>query len=206
MLDRDEDDLLDDETSGTIFRDVIMLALCGFVAVVVLLLPHINPKVEAKEQQTIAPPGDVVVEILWPDTLDVDVDLWVLAPGDVPVGYSNKGGYYFNLLRDDLGHRADPTNINYEVSYTRGAPAGEYVVNLHLYRNNDGVYPVPVKVLASLRRSDRFTTTRLVETRVELNREGREVTAFRFTLGANGELVAGSVNSLQKDLRSAWSK
>jgi len=31
------------------------------------------------------------------------VDLWVQAPGDVPVGYSNKSGGVLNLLRDDLG-------------------------------------------------------------------------------------------------------
>ena len=29
--------------------------------------------------------------------LDADVDLWVQAPNDTPVGYSNKGGDFFNL-------------------------------------------------------------------------------------------------------------
>ncbi len=28
---------------GTVFRDVIMLALLGFVTIVILLLPHLNP-------------------------------------------------------------------------------------------------------------------------------------------------------------------
>lgn len=205
MLDPDERDPLDEDAGGTVFRDVILLTLCGFVAMVVLLLPHLNPKVQAREQ-SFEPPGNVMVEIRWPDAIDVDVDLWVEAPGDTPVGYSNKGGLYFNLLRDDLGNRADPTDVNYEVSFTRGVPAGEYVANLHLYRNNDGVYPVPVKVVASVRHDDRFGLERLVETQVNLTREGQEITAFRFRLDGAGKLVEGSINSLQKNLRSAWNK
>ena len=63
-----------------------------------------------------------MIEARWPDAVDADVDLWVQAPGDVPVGYSNKGGAIFNLLRDDLGTRADATGINYEISY-RPRPA-----------------------------------------------------------------------------------
>jgi hypothetical protein len=39
-------------------------------------------------------------------------DLGVQAPGDVPVGYSNKSGGVFNLLRDDLGKVMDMTDGN----------------------------------------------------------------------------------------------
>ena len=94
-------DIFDDEDAGsTVFRDVIMLALVGFVAMVILMLPYIHPP-GAKASDQIAPPGNVIVEIRWPDQIDADVDLWVQAPGEVPVGYSNKGGRVFNLLRDD---------------------------------------------------------------------------------------------------------
>ncbi|MFQ5958234.1 MAG: hypothetical protein ACE5LF_02585, partial [Alphaproteobacteria bacterium] len=75
---------IDDNDDGTVFRDVIMLALLGFAAIVMLLLPHLNPPVEATEAAQ--PPGNVVVEVRWPDDIDADVDLWVEAPGDVPVG------------------------------------------------------------------------------------------------------------------------
>jgi hypothetical protein len=114
----------DEDVNGTVFRDVITLALCGFVAVVILLLPHLNPKQEAQAAVASAVPGNVMVEARWADELDTDVDLWVQAPGDVPVGYSNKSGVIFNLLRDDLGRNADPTQLNYEVSYSRGVPPG----------------------------------------------------------------------------------
>ncbi len=43
----------DVDTTGTVFRDVILLALIGFVAMVIMLLPHLNPK--AKEP-LVSPP------------------------------------------------------------------------------------------------------------------------------------------------------
>ena len=42
-------DQFGEEDTGTVFRDTIMLALAGFVSVVVLLLPHINPKAKEAE-------------------------------------------------------------------------------------------------------------------------------------------------------------
>jgi len=74
---------IEEDDSDTVFRDVIFLALAGFVAIVLLLLPHLNPPAKAEEE---APsPGNVIVEIRWPDEVNADVDLWVEAPGDKPV-------------------------------------------------------------------------------------------------------------------------
>ncbi len=195
-----EIDLFDDESGATVFRDVIMLALAGFVMLVLLLLPHLNPRAIA--QDSLRSPGNVIVEIRWPDEIDADVDLWVQAPGDVPVGYSNKGGAVFNLLRDDLGHVADLTGLNYEFSYSRGAPAGEYTVNLHLYRNQTGYFPIPVTVVVSTKTSEHVSSKPILSTRLELSREGEERTAFRFRLDQKGGLVAGSVHDLPRALRS----
>lgn len=192
----------DDDDSGTVFRDVIMLALAGFVAMVILLLPHLNPRGEDAQAST-EPPGNVIVEVRWPDELDSDVDLWVEAPGDIPVGYSNKGGVIFNLLRDDLGKRADATGMNYEVSYSRGIPAGEYTVNIHLYRNAANVFPIPVTVVTSVKKSPKESARQLLASKIELIREGEELTVYRFRLSEDGSLVPGSVHSLQRNLR-AW--
>ena len=191
----------DDDRGGTVFRDVIMLALCGFVAIVILLLPHLNPPAKA-DNDPMSPPGNVIVEIRWPDELDTDVDLWVQAPGDVPVGYSNKGGLIFNLLRDDLGRHADATEINYEVTYSRGIPRGEYTVNIHLYRNLSSQYPVPVNVVVSVKQTEKDSARQIVASKVKLLREGQEITVFRFTLDQQGGLVPGSVHSLTRALRS----
>jgi hypothetical protein len=178
-----------------------MLALAGFVVLVIMLLPHLNPP-GARTADDMTPPGNVIVEVRWPDAIDADVDLWVQAPGDVPVGYSNKGGAVFNLLRDDLGKRADVTGLNYETSYSRGILPGEYTVNLHLYRNPAKAYPVPVTVVTSVKRSADQAARQLLASKVLLVREGEELTVYRFRLSDAGALVAGSVHSLDKPLRA----
>ncbi|MCZ6734017.1 MAG: hypothetical protein O7B27_15970 [Gammaproteobacteria bacterium] len=196
-----EIDFFDDESGATVFRDVILLALAGFVMLVLLLLPHLNPR--AIPQDPTPRPGNVMVELRWPDELNVDVDLWVQAPGDVPVGYSNQGGAIFNLLRDDLGHINDTTDLNYEFSYSRGVPAGEYTVNLHLYRNLANVYPVPAVVAVSVKNSPNLPAQQILSTKLNLSHEDEEVTAFRFKLDEEGRLLSGSVHNLPRPLRAA---
>lgn len=193
-------DAFEDNPGDTVFRDMIMLALAGFISMVILLLPHVNPPNKAQAAANM--PGNVMVEIVWPDDIDVDVDLWVKAPDDVPVGYSNKSGRIFNLLRDDLGRIADATRLNYEVSYSRGVTAGEYVVNLHMYRNVAAIWPVPVRVVTSVKLPHRNESRQILATEVSLERTGQELTVYRFRLTEDGDLVAGSVNSLPKPLRS----
>ncbi len=195
-----EIDLFDDESGATVFRDVIMLALAGFVTLVMLMLPHINPRAAAENETT--SPGNVIVELRWPDHVDADVDLWVEAPGDSPVGYSNKDGTVFNLLRDDLGRDSDITDLNYEFSYSRGVPAGDYTINVHLYRNSAHYYPLPVTVAISVKGTSGASSQRILATRLKLLREGQELTAFRFKLDREGRLIAGSVHDLPRELRS----
>ncbi len=190
-------DYLDEDAWGTVFRDVILLALIGFVAMVIMLLPHIiSAKKETEENR---PPGNVIVEIHWPTNLPVDVDLWVQAPREVPVGFWNLGGHTFNLLRDDLGSEGDATDENYEVAYSRGIPSGEYIVNVHMYGLPPRSGTVPVNVVVSVKKKLE-DTEQILKTVVELTRQNQEETAFRFRLTADGDLVPGSVSTLRRRL------
>lgn len=195
----------EEDDSGTIFRDLLLMIVCGVVTVIVILFAHVNPKQLNENTNSSSPPGNVLVEISWPSEDDTDVDLWVQAPGDVPVGYSNKGGAVFNLLRDDLGTIADVSGLNYENSYSRGVIAGEYTVNVHLYRNRYGTLPIPVTVVVSCKPAtddkSKEKTNQILSTKVELTREGQERTALRFRLTEQCEIVPGSVNNIQKPLR-----
>ena len=83
------------------------------------------------------PPGNVVVEARWPDELDADVDLWVQGPGDVPGRLLQQRRRSCSTCCATISAaRSDATELNYEVAYSRGVAAGEYIVNVHLYRNN----------------------------------------------------------------------
>lgn len=96
----------------------------------------------------------------------------------------------------------DPTEINHEIAYARGMAPGEYVVNLHLYRNSARILPVPVKVVVSATHAGNASVRHLLEQRVDLSHEGEEVTVFRFELNKAGDVVPESVHDLFVALRS----
>ena len=184
-------------TADTVFRDMTMLALSGFVIIVLLLLPWLN--IVAQDEATKEPAGSVIVEVLWPDDRDVDVDLWVKSPDDAAVGFSNMAGYYFNLLRDDRGTKFDTTPINYEISYSRGIAAGEYQANLHLYAT-DGGPPINAQVIVSVVEPDQRARTAIIKKDVILKKFNEEITVARWTLSNNGKLKPNSVHALTKSL------
>jgi hypothetical protein len=192
-----------DEETLTVWLDTALLMLGGFILMTVLMLSVVNPPAKSAETPGEQSPGNIIVEAQWADALDADVDLWVAAPGDRPVGYSNKSGTVFNLLRDDLGKVQDITDYNYEVAYSRGMPAGEYVANVHMYRGINVTYPIEVKLVATLKTNPNEAAHRLITTTVQLRHENDQVTAFRFQLDKNGSMVAGSMNTVYKDLRTA---
>jgi hypothetical protein len=187
------------QASSTVFRDFTLLMVLGFVAMVVWLLPHVNPP---SSQSDADPPGNVVVAITWPEG-DIDVDLWVTGPGELnPVGYSNKGGVLFNLLRDDLGSMPDATPLNYENAYSRGLLEGEYIVNVHCYRCPVVPQNVDVEVSANDGAAGKGSR-RIATTSLQLTANGQEKTALRFRLDATGKLVPDSLNSVFRPLRNA---
>lgn len=189
------------EEGSVIFRDVILLALTGFIFMVVLLLPFVNPPTE--NENNTDPPGNVIIELFWDNDRDVDIDLWVKAPEDIPVGYSNKGGLFFNLLRDDLGKYKDNSPINYEVSYSRGISEGTYIANLHLYREDKSPFqPIDAKLVVSVVDPDTNQRKQILLSNRELSKVGEEQTIFQFVLDKKGKLDKNSINYNFVKLRS----
>ena len=171
------------------FVDCVLLFLA-----VMLLLPH-QPDTAAAEDVS---PGHLTITAEWPEG-NIDVDLWVEAPGQRAVGYSNKGGPIFNLLRDDLGLSSDLTPINLEYSFSRGAPPGAYTVNLHLFSTKGSPGGIPVHVEVRLRLGDRLVT--LFAKDVVLTSQGEELTVIRFMLDEHGAVISHS--EIPKMIRAA---
>ena len=189
---------IDDDQSNTVFRDVTLLALSGFVAIVLLLLPWLNLK--TKQELIKEPVGSVIIELFWPKDIDADLDLWVKGPNDGPVGYSKPSGMIFNLLRDDRGMTGDYTPLNYEISFTRGITPGEYQPNVHLFKHDSNRSKIQAIVSASLVTPDRDYRKQILEKVIYIKKQGKEKTVLRFKLDNNFKLVSGSVNSLRKSL------
>lgn len=180
--------------------DLFLNAMALFLMCVILMRPLLNPPAEEAKAE---PPGNMIVSIVWPPG-DADVDLWVDGPGEpVPIGYSNKGGLLWNLLRDDLGIQPDLTNVNYENAYSRGVIGGEYTIGLHCYRCPILPQEVTVEVSINTGTPGKASMKPLVTTQVKLTKAGQEKTAIRFWLNEDGTIRPGSQNNVFKSLRSA---
>lgn len=187
-----------DNIVGTVFRDVITLALAGFVAIVILILPYINKPTELDSTKA---QGNILVELDWPPGIDVDIDMWVKAPGDAKVGYMNKAGKVFNLLRDDLGTYNDLTPYNHETVYSRGIPDGEYTINVHSYANRVNVWPIPCFVTVTITPDLSGEYRDRIQETINLLYLNQELTVVNFTI-RNGVLDRSSVNQIFTPIRS----
>ena len=95
--------------------------------------------------------------------------------------------------------------LNYEVSYSRGIPPGQYTVNAHMYGHIPPGTVVPVKVVVSVR--TKFEATRqILQSSVVLTRHNQEKTIFSFRLTKTGELVDDSVSTLYRPLITGSAK
>lgn len=156
-----------------------------------MLLTIINPPTEETNRP---PPGNLIAEITWDKDCAADVDLWVRDPAGQAVGYSAPWSKAMNLLRDDLGHVNDISQINHEIQYSRGLVPGEYVVNIHLYRTNQ--CELPLTVNARVWMKTKATTLKVWEGSRKLHRMGHELTLTRLRLDKEGNLVSDSLNDV----------
>jgi hypothetical protein len=184
--------------NNIISRDVLLNMLLGMMALV--MLANWNPN--SKENGQINAPGNLVVTITWPDG-NTDVDLWLMGPGEkIPVGYSNKDGEVWNLLRDDTGLALyDTIGFNYENAFSRGLPPGEYVVNIHSYRIN--TFPMVVNVEVLLNAGSGKPALRIFSDKVTLRKPNQEITVVRFKIDDKQHIVPNSINHVFTPLRNS---
>lgn len=183
--------------------DLTMTLMLAYLIVIAIMIKFLNPPASAENS---TPPGNLMATLIW-DQGDLDVDLWMVGPGEPrPVGYSNKGGVLWNLLRDDLGSAPDATMMNYENAYTRGIVPGEYIFNVHCYRC--AVTPINATLEIAVNTNDGSSTaktgTKVLQTvKFKINTQGQEKTVIRFKLKEGGTIDPASINTIQKKLRSA---
>lgn len=180
-------------------RTTLMAMVDALAAILLIfvLLPH-----QPEADENTPPPGNVAIEIRWPDGYGSDVDLWCRGPDGVAVGYSNKSSQTMNLLRDDLGTYNDLGGLNYENCFSRGLVEGEYVANVHLFAPKVGETPLPVVMRVAIR-GLRGSVTRVGEFNVTLSRGGQEVTVVRFSLDRFGQVIDGSIHNTPVNLRAS---
>lgn len=183
--------------TDTVSRDAILNMLGALIVVTVLMVPWLNDPTKSDAVET---PGVLMISAVWPAKSEADVDLWVEAPVDGVVGYSRPHSTVLNLLRDDLGKLGDLTDANIEYTFARSTPPGEYVINLHLYRDNASDAPFEVLVVGTLIPPGR-TPQVIFSRKITLTFPNEELTVARFNLDETGRLVPG-LSDVFKPLRA----
>jgi hypothetical protein len=178
-----------------LFMDMILNALVCFIALFMLALLQINP--ESAKENAIETLGKYAVVVTWPDGSHDDVDLYVRDPAGNVAFFQNRDIGLMHLEHDDLGARSDSmrTDVgdvtvdrNEERVVIRGIVPGEYTVNVHMYRKSDpGQTPVTITLYRLIGNDEAVISKERV-----LERNGHELTAFRFTLREDESLSGTS--------------
>lgn len=183
---------------GVAFTDLLFNALLGFVVMFVLAFLLINP---VARTGAVDPKAEFLITLTWPDGRPEDVDLYVEDPVANLVWFRQREAGLMHLDPDDLGQRNDLIEVagrrivnplNQEVVSIPGIVPGEFVVNIHLYREHDGsAIPATVKVEKLNPRVEL-----VFYGAVMLLAQGDERTAVRFAVGTDGRVR--DVNQLAK--------
>lgn len=182
------------KTAVAIMLGDLMLGILG----VLLILPH--KPAEEIETTLVLEHSLVIIEARWADGEPDDVDLWVRAPGDTPVGYARLRGNSVSLLRDVLG--SQPAEPNQEVARAWNARDGEWVVNIHFFRNGGATIPLPVTVRVWTRAAFNQPMALLGEIELALREQGDELTAFSWLM-RYGEPLRSSIKHEFIPIRAA---
>lgn len=185
--------------TNILFRDLYGITLVLFIGLVALLMTL--EKAQSSQDGEVKSPGNLTANISWTEG-HIDVDLWVDGPGEiVPVGYSNKGGVLWNLLRDDLGNIPDYTKLNYENAYTRGVPPGDYRINVDCF--HCPLVPVEVLLEVALKTAAEDSAKVVATSSITLTADNQEKTALAFTVLADGTVDPASLSTIFAPLRPA---
>ncbi len=182
------------------FTDLLFNVLIAFTLILYLVVAFVN---KPAKSGIIDPKAEFIITIKWPDNSPDDIDLWVENSAGQLIWFRNTEAGFMHLDRDDRGlsndimvvdgeERINP--LNQEVVTLRQFIPGEYVVNLHYYKSNsDAAVATEVRVVKTNPRLQVvFYDT------IQLEKEGAEKTAIRFTVTEEGEVH--SLNSIAKSL------
>ena len=185
------------------FYDMLFNMLIAFVFCFIIALLAMNPK--ALKAGDIPSKAEYIINVGWPDGNPNDIDTWVQDPGGNLVWFRAREAGLMHLDRDDRGLSGDVIVINgreivnplnQEVVTIRGVEPGEFAVNLQYYETKNGD---PVEATVSVIKVNPRAEV-VYYGQVQLARKGDEVTAVRFTVLPDGQVV--EVNTLPKKLVS----
>lgn len=176
------------------FQDMLFNALLSFTFMFLVAFMLINP---VSDDAKIDPKAEFLITATWPDNHPDDMDLYVQDPQGGMVWYKGREAGLMHLDRDDRGNFRDTITVdgvriqnplNQETVSIRGWLPGEYTINIHQYLATTPGEKVPVSVKVEKLNP---VVTLVYYATVDLS-EQTDLTVVRFTLGADGTVVASN--------------
>jgi hypothetical protein len=185
------------------FLDMLFNMTLAFAFLFLMAFMLIRPPTET--QKSIQMKAEFMLTLTWPDGSLDDQDLWLLLPNGKKLGYSRKDLGYATLDRDDRGSFGnffpDEKGVlqlipsRREIITIRAIMPGRYVVNVHTYSKSDAYgefenkTPMPYNTTVTLSKINPIVTD-IIKKNVLVERVAEQVTAFAFTVDADGQVVS----------------
>lgn len=188
------------------FTDILFNVLLTFTFLFLVVLLLLNPPAKTG---IVDPKAEFLITVSWAEGDPNDIDVWAEGPRGQKIYYRRPQAGLIHLDRDDRGLSNDTQVINgktfinplnQEVLTIRGRIPGDYTINVHYFKSENGE-KVPVTIyLAEI--NPTLKVLHYADT--VLKRAGDEQTAVRFSIDEDGKL--GNINQLQKKLATQAKK
>lgn len=178
-----------DPLSVVLFKALQVVAFLFFIAFLAISQQKEDGKIDSK--------AEFFISMTWPDNHPDDFDLFVQDPVGNVVWYRRRDIGFMSLERDNRGGANDfmmvggekvHSTARQELVSIRGIVAGEYTVNVYHF-SAQSYSSVPVTVTIE-KLNPRLSV--VAKRTLEMAGARAEVTASRFTLDAQGEVVSTS--------------
>lgn len=185
------------------FLDVVLNSCLCFMFLLAIILASTALKQANADIEK--PKAEFLVTVDWDPSRDADVDTWLQTPNGDVLYFRKKSNEYAHIDHDDTGNSTDIIRApdgslrvnpnNQEIATFRQACAGEWIVNVHLYRKDSDVRPVQVRVRVQKLNP---SVTDIAEGTIALTGQWEEKTILRLKTDEQGNVI--SQNSLYKPL------
>jgi len=161
------------------------------LATTVLLVIAVCFIIVEKNEADIKTKAEFVITVTWNEDYNNDVDIWVQDPMGNLLWFRQKEISLMHLDRDDVGDRDDVTidgeiiKINQEIVTIRGNTEGEWIINIHLYKQ---IIKDPTNVKVTLIKLNPKATV-IFHKELQLLEFWQQMTVARMMMSAKGEIL-----------------
>jgi len=174
------------------YLDLLMNTLGCFIFLFAIIMLLVNP---VRQHDGVEKKAEFLIITEWDNESLDDVDSYLQDPSGNLCNYNRREDGLMHLDRDDRGKVNDEVKMeggevitfqeNTETVSIRAIMPGEYVFNVHMFSKRDLGVPLEVNI-KMIKLNPKVTV--VASKKVVLEKNGDEITVFRFTVSEDGNV------------------